>query len=74
MKIKLIGAAGGHVTGSCYSGQTDLLAWIGAIAPSRPRVVVAHGEEEQRGALARKIEQKFRLKPALPRMNEVNEI
>jgi metallo-beta-lactamase family protein len=58
---------------SAHAGQTDLLGWFGAIAPSKPRVVLTHGENEQRKALARKIGQQFRLRPTLPEMNEVVE-
>jgi metallo-beta-lactamase family protein len=58
---------------SAHAGQTDLLTWFGSIAPCRPRVVLTHGENEQRKALARKIGQQFRLRPSLPEMNEVVE-
>jgi metallo-beta-lactamase family protein len=56
---------------SAHAGQTDLLKWFSAIAPSKPRVVLTHGEDEPRGILAEKIRQRFRLTPSLPRMGEV---
>jgi metallo-beta-lactamase family protein len=59
---------------SAHAGQTDLLTWFGAIAPSKPRVVLTHGEDGPRKALAARISQKFRLKSTLPRMNDVIEI
>jgi hypothetical protein len=40
------------------------------LAPSKPRVVVIHGEEGPRQALAKLIWQKHRLKADLPRMEE----
>lgn len=59
---------------SAHAGQTDLLAWFNVIAPSRPRVVLTHGENEPREILAQKIQQKFKLKPQLPELNEVIEL
>ena len=111
MKIKVIGAAGGEVTGSAYvvqtknarviyqrivsihgdkilvrarvhtlggfsahAGQTDLLNWLGAAVPSKPRVILTHGEDGPRKTLAGMIEKRFRLEPFLPRMGEVIEM
>ena len=59
---------------SAHAGQTDLLAWFNVIAPSKPRVVLTHGENMQRGILAKLIEQRFELKPQLPELNEVIEL
>ncbi len=55
---------------SAHAGQTDLLAWLEAIAPSKPRVVLTHGEAESRLGLAAKIRQGFGLQPQLPELNE----
>jgi metallo-beta-lactamase family protein len=59
---------------SAHAGQTDLLAWFAAIAPSQPRVVLTHGENPQREILAKLIEQQYQLKPQLPELNEVIEL
>jgi metallo-beta-lactamase family protein len=59
---------------SAHAGQTDLLAWFGALAPVKPRVVLTHGEDRQRQILAQKIQQRFKLKSALPRMGETIEL
>ena len=59
---------------SAHAGQTDLLKWFSAIAPSKPRVVLTHGEDEPRQALAKKLEQQFRLPSRLPGMGEVIEL
>src|SRR5262245_8672852 len=59
---------------SAHAGQTDLLTWFSAIAPSQPRVVLTHGEDEPRQILAQKIQQRFKLKAALPRMGETIEL
>ena len=44
-KTHLFGGLSGH------AGQSDLLNWFGSIASSRPRVILTHGEDEQRKAL-----------------------
>jgi metallo-beta-lactamase family protein len=59
---------------SAHAGQTDLLTWFSAIAPSKPRVVLTHGEDEQRHELAKKIQQRFKLKSTLPGMGETIEL
>jgi len=59
---------------SAHAGQKDLLGWFGAIAPSKPRVVLTHGEDGPREALAKKIRQRFKLGSRLPMMGEVVEL
>jgi len=44
------------------------------IAPSKPRVVLTHGEDDQRAALAKLIQQRHRLTSELPNMGEVIEL
>ncbi|HPT15756.1 MAG TPA: MBL fold metallo-hydrolase, partial [Kiritimatiellia bacterium] len=44
---------------SAHAGQTDLLAWLAAIAPSKPRVVLTHGETEARLGLEAQVRQRF---------------
>lgn len=55
---------------SAHAGQSDLLSWFDAVAAGRPRVVLTHGEDGPRRALAAKIREKYRLDAALPKMNE----
>ena len=59
---------------SAHAGQTDLLNWFGTIAPSKPRVVVAHGEDGPRKALAGLIQKRHGLKPVLPMLGDVIEL
>jgi metallo-beta-lactamase family protein len=59
---------------SAHAGQTDLLTWFKAIAPSKPRVILTHGEDGPREALAEKILQQFKLKSVLPKLNDVVEL
>jgi metallo-beta-lactamase family protein len=56
---------------SAHAGQKDLLGWFEAIAPSKPRVVLTHGEDEPRGALAKLIQQRFRLPSTSPSLQDV---
>lgn len=59
---------------SAHAGQTDLLHWFSIIAPSKPRVVLVHGEDDQRSALARLIQKRYRLPSTLPKMGETIEL
>jgi metallo-beta-lactamase family protein len=59
---------------SAHAGQTDLMRWFDVIAPSKPRVVLTHGEDDQRAALAKLIQQQHRLTSTLPKMGDVIEL
>ena len=56
---------------SAHAGQKDLLAWFEAIAPSKPKVVLTHGEDEPRGALAKLIQSRFGLRSTSPKLQDV---
>jgi len=51
---------------SAHAGQSDLLLWFDQLAASRPQVILTHGEDRQRQALAREIEERYSLSPLLP--------
>jgi len=36
---------------SAHAGQSDLLKWIAPLAPSRPRIIITHGEDAPRKTL-----------------------
>lgn len=59
---------------SAHAGQSDLLKWFSAIAPSKPRVILTHGEDGPREALAKEIQQQFKLLSELPKMGDVVEL
>jgi metallo-beta-lactamase family protein len=59
---------------SAHAGQKDLLTWFDAIAPSKPRVILTHGEDGPRQALAKLIQQRHRLKCEMPGMKDVIEL
>jgi predicted metal-dependent RNase len=50
------------------------MGWFDVIAPGRARVVLTHGEDDQRAALAKLIQQRYRLTSKLPRMGDVIEL
>jgi metallo-beta-lactamase family protein len=58
---------------SAHAGQKDLLSWLGPIAESKPAVVLTHGEDAARKALAGEVRKNFGLESSLPRMGEVLE-
>jgi metallo-beta-lactamase family protein len=59
---------------SGHAGQADLLAWMGSVAPSKPRVVLTHGEDMQRRTLRGLIEKRFKLKSHIPDFLETIEL
>jgi metallo-beta-lactamase family protein len=59
---------------SAHAGQKDLLGWFSAIAPAKPRVILTHGENGPREALAKQVLERFNLPSELPNMNDVIEL
>ncbi len=59
---------------SAHAGRTDLMKWFSAIAPSRPQVVLIHGEDGPRQALAKLIQERHGLRPSLPKQGEVIDV
>jgi metallo-beta-lactamase family protein len=59
---------------SGHAGQTDLLQWMASVAPSKPRVVLTHGEDPQRRILKGLIQKKFRLESQMPDFLETIEL
>ena len=59
---------------SAHAGQSELIEWFSFLAPSNPKVVLVHGEENPRKILADLIESKFKIKPILPEIGDVFEL
>jgi metallo-beta-lactamase family protein len=55
---------------SAHAGQSELLAWLAPMAAGRPQVVLTHGEEPARAALAAKIAAQFGITATLPLLND----
>src|SRR5215469_12516117 len=59
---------------SAHAGQKDLLDWLSAIAPSKPQVILTHGEDGPRNLLAEQVQKRFGLKTLMPRLRDVVEL
>jgi metallo-beta-lactamase family protein len=59
---------------SAHVGQKDLLTWLGPVVPSKPQVVLTHGEDGPRKILASEIRKRFALTTSMPRIGEVLEL
>jgi len=57
---------------SAHAGQTELVEWVEPLIQSGARVVLTHGEDDSRAALARKLAERFTIEAAMPR--RANEI
>ena len=56
---------------SAHAGQSGLLNWFGDLAPSKPRVVLTHGEARGREPLAALLRQRHGCAPMLPIQGDV---
>ena len=56
---------------SAHAGQTELLKWFATLAPSKPQVVLTHGEAKAREPLAELIRKRHGLKAVLPFQGDV---
>jgi metallo-beta-lactamase family protein len=59
---------------SGHAGQSDLVRWIGSIAPAKPHVFLTHGEARGRDPLKQIIQDRYKLKVDCPEMFETIEI
>jgi metallo-beta-lactamase family protein len=59
---------------SAHADQRGLTDWFGAIAPSKPRLIITHGEERARRALSSLIDSKHRIRAECPDLGDVIEI
>ncbi|HEY5917632.1 MAG TPA: MBL fold metallo-hydrolase [Chryseolinea sp.] len=59
---------------SAHAGQTDLLKWFSYLAPSKPNVVLTHGEDVPRTALAASLKKQHKVNAILPKIGDVIEV
>jgi metallo-beta-lactamase family protein len=59
---------------SGHADQRELLSWFSTLAPAKPKVILTHGEDRGRGALAKLIQQRFKISAVLPRQGDVVEV
>jgi len=58
---------------SAHAGQKDLLDWLSVIAPSKPQVILTHGEDGPRNILAQQVQKRFGSRTLMPGMGDVVE-
>jgi metallo-beta-lactamase family protein len=59
---------------SAHAGQTDLLKWFSYVAPSKPKVVITHGEDIPRHALAACIKKQYKINCTIAKIGETVEL
>jgi metallo-beta-lactamase family protein len=59
---------------SAHAGQTDLVNWFSSLVSSKPRLVLTHGEDGPRMALAEKIRSKYKITGSLPKIGDTIEL
>jgi metallo-beta-lactamase family protein len=59
---------------SAHADQSGLLDWFGVVAPSKPRLIITHGENRARGQLSSLIQTRHKIKADCPELGDVIEI
>jgi len=59
---------------SAHADQDDLVRWFAGVAPSRPQLILAHGEDRARRALALRIEAEHGIKAQCPGLGQTIEV
>jgi len=59
---------------SAHAGQSGLVNWFGALAASKPRLALTHGEPESCKAFADRLRQRYGVEAQIPAMRESLEI
>ena len=67
-KTHIFGGLSGH------AGQSDLLNWFGSVARSRPRLILTHGEDDQRSTLRARIQTQFGVTAEMPGYRDTIEL
>lgn len=69
---KIVVRAKVHTLGgfSAHAGQSDLLAWFSKMAKNKPKVILTHGEDAPRRALARQIKTLYGVTPIMPDLEQ----
>ncbi|MDP4281629.1 MAG: MBL fold metallo-hydrolase [Bacteroidota bacterium] len=59
---------------SAHAGQSDLIRWFNSVSPSRPKLVLSHGEDKAREPLAKIIKNNYGIQAFLPNYGNSVEI
>jgi metallo-beta-lactamase family protein len=63
--VHTLGGLSGH------AGQSDLINWFDSLAPVRPRLILTHGEDNEREAFGSLIQERYRITPEYPKIGDV---
>jgi metallo-beta-lactamase family protein len=65
-----------HILGgfSAHAGQDDLVRGFASMAPSRPQLILAHGEDRARRALAQRLEAEHGIRARCSDLGETVEV
>lgn len=59
---------------SAHAGRAELLDWFGSIAPSKPRLIITHGEDRARDSLSAEIFKRHNIRAECPNLGDTIEI
>jgi metallo-beta-lactamase family protein len=59
---------------SAHADQGGLLDWFAAVAPSKPRTIITHGEDRARAALSELMRTQHGIRTECPNLGDVIEI
>jgi metallo-beta-lactamase family protein len=59
---------------SAHADQNGLLDWFGTVAPSKPRLIITHGENRARKALSELIRLRHGLRAECPNLGDALEV
>ena len=59
---------------SAHADQRGLLDWFRAVAPSKPRLIITHGEDRARGVFSSLVQSTHGIKGDCPNLGDVIEI
>lgn len=59
---------------SAHADQNGLMQWFDSVAPSKPKLIITHGEDKARRTLAGLIRKKHKIKAQLPELNQAIQI
>ncbi len=59
---------------SAHAGQSGLVRWATPALAGKPRLILNHGEDRQRGILAGLIKERFGVEATLPQFKDIVEV
>lgn len=67
----VVNAAIHHLSGfSAHAGRAELIGWLADVAPSRPRVVLIHGDDDARAGLRAGLQERYAIEAECPGISD----